>query len=119
MLTVTTTDNVAGWVRDRLNEVFAGEPHGSGPEILLSGEIEQLGVRETDDYAGQMLLKLTARTHGGEVVWSGTLRGTISHFGRTYKAYNYDEGLSDSLIAAAGQLTRDAAFLQGMKRVAR
>ena len=119
VLTVTTTDSVPVWCKEHLNTLFAGETHGVGPEILLSGEVERFFVRETDDYAGETVLKLTARTRGGEVVWSGTLRGTVSHFGRTYKAYNYDEGLSDSLIAAAGQLTRDAAFIHGMKRVAR
>ena len=116
VLTVTTPDNVAGWTKDRLNEVFANETHGSGPEVRLSGEIERLGVREIDDYNGEALLKLTARTPDGKVVWSGTLRGTASHFGRTYKAYNYDESLSDSLTAAAAQLPRDAAFVSGMKR---
>ena len=119
VLTVTTTDNVAAWCKDHLNTLFAGETHGSGPEILLSGEVERLGVREIDDYLGEVVLKLTARTRGGTVVWHGTLRGNSSHFGRTYKAYNYDESLSDALTAAAGQLTHDGAFVQGMKRADR
>ena len=115
VLTVTTTDNVAAWCKEHLNAVFAGETHGSGPEVFLSGEIERFSVREIDDYNGEALLKLTARTKGGAVVWRGTLRGTISHFGRTYKAYNYDEALSDAVTAAAVQLTKDAAFVQGVK----
>ena len=119
LLTVNTTDSVPTWCKDRLNELFAAAPKGNGPEILLSGEVEHLLVQEDNDYVGNVVLKLTARTRSGTVVWSGDLRGDISHFGRTYKAYNYDESVSDALTAAASQLTRDPAFVSGLKRANR
>ena len=119
LLTVSTTDSVPAWCKDRLNALFADALKGNGPEILLSGEVEHFMVDEDNDYVGKVVLKLTARTRSGTVVWTGNLQGDISHFGRTYKAYNYDESMSDALTAAATQLTHDAAFAQGMKRAGR
>ena len=107
------------WCKDRLNALFADAPKGNGPEILLSGEVEHFMVQEENDYVGQVVLKLTARTRSGAVVWSGRLQGDISHFGRTYKAYNYDESVSDAQTVAAAQLTRNAAFVQAMQHAAR
>jgi hypothetical protein len=66
-------------------------------------------VIETNTYKGEVRLKLTVKRADKEE-WIGVAAGTSSRFGRSYKAENYYETLSDALLEASERAVRDEGF---------
>ena len=98
---VTTNDNVPAWCSEHLAGVLQQSGYhvvGQGAQIIITGELLRFFVVETSNYSGEIVVKLTARNRSGTTLWSGTITGTAGRFGRSYKADNYYETLSDSLI---------------------
>jgi hypothetical protein len=110
---VTTPDDVSAFVTDHMKSLIAGAGINvvdSGGTAILKGEIKQFFVDETETYKGDVRLQLTLANPAGKVLWTGTTGGAASRFGRSYKAENYYETLSDSLIDATYHLIQDAGF---------
>ncbi len=82
----------------------------SGGTRVLKGELKQFYVDETDTYKGDVRLLVTLTDASGKAVWTGTTGGTSTRFGRSYKAENYYETLSDSLIEATYNLLKNPGF---------
>jgi len=55
-------------------------------------------------------MAVTLSNAAGTPVWQGITEGSASRFGRSYKAENYYEALSDSLIEATTSLMRNPGF---------
>ncbi len=117
---VTTSDDVAAFVNDNLSQLLAGsgltEIDSSGSAVLKA-EIQRFFVEESNTYRGDVRLKFTLVDASGNNVWTGIASGASTRFGRSYRAENYYEVLSDSLVDAVRQLTRNESFrsaLQGM-----
>ena len=66
-------------------------------------------VIETNTYKGEVRLKVSAK-RGEKEEWVGVASGTSSRFGRSYKADNYYETLSDALLEAAERAVKDEGF---------
>ena len=114
---VSTPDDVSAFVTDHMKSLIsrAGiDVVASGGIAILKGEIKQFFVDETEIYQGDVRLRLTLTNPDGEVLWTGTIRGANIRFGRSYKAENYYETLSDSLINAAYRLVHDAGFRKAL-----
>jgi hypothetical protein len=114
---VSTPDDVAAFVTDHMKSLIsrAGiDVVGSGGTAILKGEISQFFVDESQIYKGDVRLRLTLTSPSGEVLWTGTARGAATHFGRSYKAPNYYEALSDSLTEATYHLVQDPGFRKAL-----
>ena len=90
----------------------AGYPHvvDSGATHVLKAELKQFYVEEIDTYKGDVRMAVTLTNAAGTPVWQGITEGSASRFGRSYKAENYYEALSDSLIEATTNLVRNPGF---------
>jgi len=116
---VTTMDNVAEFVTFYLKESV----HGAGVntaddagDISISGEIRQFFVTETNLYHGDLSLLLHVKNRQGKEIWTGVIGGGAEHFGRSYKADNYYETISDMVMRAAYNLLSNAAFRDALQK---
>ena len=110
---VTTPDNVAAFVNEHLNQLISSTgvtEIDSAGTVILKAEILQFFVEETETYNGDVRLKVTLIDRSGNPVWTGITGGASTRFGRSYKAENYYETLSDSLIEAVHNLMQNASF---------
>ena len=114
---VTTPDDVSAFISNHMKSLMEGAGINvvdSGGTAILKGEIKQFFVNETELYKGDVRLRLTLTNPAGKVLWTGTTGGTANRFGRSYKAENYYESLSDSLIDVTYHLMQDAGFRKAL-----
>jgi hypothetical protein len=112
-LPVTTSGDVGAFVTDNLKDSLrvAGLNIVDGPgDLTLSGEIRQFFVTETGTYHSELSMVLHLKDAHGKEVWSGAAAGSTERFGRSYKAENYYETLSDAVIRATHNLLSNPAF---------
>jgi len=110
---ITTTDDVPAFVTDHMKQLIAGAGINvvdSGATRVLKAELKQFYVEEMDLYKGDVRMVVTLTDANGKSLWTGTTGGSASRFGRSYKAENYFEALSDSLIEATYNLLRNPGF---------
>jgi hypothetical protein len=119
ILPVTTSSDVAAFVTDHIKDTLHGAGLGivDGPgDVTLSGEIRQFFVTETSLYHGEMSVLVHAKNAQGKEIWSGVLLGAAERFGRSYKADNYYETLSDMVVRASYNLLSNPEFRQALKQ---
>jgi hypothetical protein len=112
-LPVTTSGDVGAFVTDHLKETLrvAGLNVVDGPgDLTLSGEIRQFFVTETGTYKAELSIVLHLKDAHGKEVWAGAAAGSTERFGRSYKAENYYETLSDAVIRTTYNLLSNPAF---------
>lgn len=117
---VTTRDNVAAFVNDNLTRLISGTgltEVDSTSAVLLKAEVLEFFVEETETYNGDVRLKVTLIDPSGTSIWTGIISGASTRFGRSYRAENYYETLSDSLVEAVKNLMRNAAFRSALEGV--
>ena len=109
---VTTSGDVAQFCTEHFAETLRRNGLHVVPEggdVVIGGEVMEFMVIETNTYKGEVRLKLTVK-RGDNEAWIGVASGTSSRFGRSYKAENYYETLSDALLDAAGRAMSDEGF---------
>ena len=109
---VTTSDNVADFARLYLGAMlrhFGLSIVEQGADSTLGGEILDFMVTETNRYNGEVRFKMSLKRNG-RTEWSGLTSGGSKRFGRSYKAENYYEAISDALLHAAENLAKDDEF---------
>ncbi len=114
---VTTKDDVGAFVSDSLRHIFDREGFNtvdSGGDLMISGEVRRLFVVETDTYNADVLLHITVQSRDGKTLWDGNTSGTATNFGRSYKAENYYEVISNSLIDATTTLLKNHDLAQAL-----
>src|ERR1700734_2049669 len=112
-LPVTTSGDVAAFVTDHMKDTLhvAGLNVVDGPgDMTLSGEIRQFFVTETSTNHSELSLVMHLKDAHGKEVWSGAVAGGAERFGRSYKAENYYETLSDAVLRATQNLLSNPAF---------
>jgi len=110
---VTTKDNVASFLTDHVKETFgkAGlDVVDSGGDVVVSGEIRDFFVNETDQYVGNITVYVTLTNTSGKVLWQGVAGGGANNFGRSYKADNYYETLSNAVLKLSNSLLNSPGF---------
>jgi hypothetical protein len=110
---VTTSSDVAAFVGEHLKETLhgAGLNIVDGPaDLIISGEIRRFFVTELDTYGGEVSVLIHVKNSAGKELWTGLVAGDSSHFGRSYKADNYYETMSDMVIRAAHNLLSTSGF---------
>lgn len=114
---VTTRSDVAEFVTENLTSTLKKsglEIVETGADFVLSGEILEYFVTETNTYEGTLSIKFTLKK-GDKVVWKGVITSTETRFGRSYKYDNYMEVLSDCLINLAAELFKNTEFRAKLK----
>jgi hypothetical protein len=84
-------------------------------DVSIAADVVQFQVMERNTYIGSVRLKVELLDKSDKVLWSGFAVGTFSHWGRSYKAENYYETLSDSLVNATVNLLNDSEFRRAVK----
>jgi Lipopolysaccharide-assembly len=115
---VTTSANVADFVTNHLRDGLhaAGVTTvDTGADVTISGEVREFFVTETSQYRGSLGLFVTVRNSKGKEIWSGVILGGAEHFGRSYKAENYCETMSDMVLRATYNLLANPGFHQALQ----
>jgi hypothetical protein len=114
---VTTSDDVGAFVSTHMRDLFnkAGlNTVDSNGAVVVKGEVRQFFVQETTTYEGQVVVHLTLLDRNGNTLWSGTASGDAKRFGRSYKAENYYEVLSDSVVNTTSSMLQSAEFQKAL-----
>jgi len=114
---VTTQDDVAAFVTSRMKSLMfaAGiKVVDSGGTAILKTELRRFFVDETDTYQAEVILRVTLTDPDGKILWSGLTSGAAARRGRSYKADNYYETLSDSLVGSVQQLIQNRGFRKAL-----
>jgi hypothetical protein len=82
----------------------------SGGTAILKTELRRFFVDETNTYQAEVILRVTLTDPDGNVLWSGLTSGASARRGRSFRADNYYETLSDSLVGAVQQLIQNRGF---------
>jgi hypothetical protein len=114
---VTTPDNVAAFVTDKFRMLIyqSGiDVVNSGATVIIRPDLRSFYVDELYTYRGDVRIGVTVIDPSGKVLWRGIAAGSMGRFGRSYKADNYYETLSDSLIDAVDNLLKNPSFLRAL-----
>jgi hypothetical protein len=110
---VTTSGDVAGFVTDHLKESLHGAGLNTvdgGADFIISGEIRQFFVTEVNTYDGEISLLIRVRNGSGKELWTGIVAGDATRWGRSYKAENYYEAISNMVLRATYNLLANPGF---------
>jgi hypothetical protein len=110
---VSTTSDVGAFVADRMRRIITGmgiATVDTGATHVLKGEVKQFFVDETNRYRSDVLVEVTLTDASGKTLWTGSANGSATRFGHSYKADNYYECLSDSLLQATFYLIKNPTF---------
>jgi hypothetical protein len=116
---VTTSTNVAEFVTEHLRDSVhaAGmQTVEAGADFTVSGELREFFVAETDQYRGSLGLFVTLKDGKGKELWSGVIQGGAENFGRSYKAENYYETMSNMVLRATYNLLANPGFHKALER---
>jgi hypothetical protein len=116
---VTTSSDVGAFVtehfKDTLRSAGLNTVDAAG-DVTLSGEIRQFFVNEVNVYRGEASLVLHLKNSAGKEIWTGVIGGDAERFGRSYRADNYYEVLSDTLLRAAHNLLANQGFHEALEK---
>jgi len=110
---VSTVNDVPAFVADRMRRIIAGmgiATVDAGGTHVLKGEVKQFFVDETSRYQSEVVVEVTLTNASGKTLWTGSTNGSATRFGRSYKADNYFETLSDALLQATFYLVKNPTF---------
>jgi hypothetical protein len=115
---VTTSTNVAQFVTEHLRDsIHAAGLHtvDADADFIVSGELREFFVTETDQYRGNLGLFVTVKNSKGKELWSGVIQGGAENFGRSYKAENYYETMSNMVLRASYNLLANPGFHKALQ----
>jgi|SRR5579863_584977 len=116
---VTTSGDVAGFVADHLKESLRGAGMNTvdgGADVNISGEIRQFFVTEMNTYDGEISLLIHVKDSSGKELWTGVVGGGATRWGRSYKAENYYEAISDMVLRATYNLLANPGFREALAK---
>jgi hypothetical protein len=110
---VTTSSDVAAFVTDHLKDTMRSAGLSvvdAAADVTVSGEIRKFFVAEDSTYNGEISLMIHVKDGAGKELWAGVINGDATRFGRSYKAENYFEVMSDMLLRATYNLLATDGF---------
>ena len=110
---VTTGDDVGAFVSTHVRQLFeqAGiKTVDSNGAVTIKGEVKRFFVREGDTYKSDVAIHVTVVDQDGKTLWNGLASGEATRFGRSYKAENYYEVLSDAVVNTVSSMLQAADF---------
>jgi len=119
VLLVTTKDNVAAWLTDRFASIlreFEAPVVKEGGTMSLEADIVKFYVTEESVYKADIGLKIRVRSKTGDMIWAGMISVSDQNWGRSYKAENYYEVLSNACVDAVSALLKSDSFMQAVQK---
>lgn len=116
---ITTNENVARFVTYHVKSLMSGlglQVVESGGDVVLNGAVMKFFVDEARRYKAEVELQVVFTDSSGKTIRAVSTTGTASRFGISYKAANYYEVLSDSLIGAVHQMVGNPDFRKSLVR---
>jgi hypothetical protein len=110
---MTTSTDVAAFVTDHLKDTVRGAGLSvvdTAADVNVSGEIRKFFVTEGNTYNGETSLMIHVKDGAGKELWAGVINGDATRWGRSYKAENYFEVMSDMLLRATYNLLSNDGF---------
>jgi hypothetical protein len=110
---VTTSDDVGAFVSTHIRQLIdqAGiKTVDSDGAVTIKGEVKKFFVREAGTYKSEVAIHLTVIDQDGKTLWNGLASGEATRFGRSYKAENYYEVLSDAVVNTVSSMLQAADF---------
>ena len=110
---VTTSDDVGAFVSTHIRQLFdqAGiKTVDSNGAVTIKGEVKKFFVREGNTYKSEVAIHLTVIDQDGKTLWNGLASGEATRFGRSYKAENYYEVLSDAVVNTVSSMLQAGDF---------
>jgi hypothetical protein len=110
---VSTTDDVGAFVSMHIRQLFDGagiKTVESNGAVTIKGEVKKFFVREKGTYKSEVAIHLTVIDQDGKTLWNGLASGEATRFGRSYKAENYYEVLSDAVVNTVSSMLQAADF---------
>jgi hypothetical protein len=114
---VTTPDDVGAFVSTHVRQLFdeAGvKTVDGGGKVLIQGEVKKFFAREESTYKSVVQIQLTVLDEDGGTLWKGLASGEATRFGRSYKAENYYEVLSDAVVNTVSSMLQATEFQKAM-----
>jgi hypothetical protein len=116
---VSTKQSVADWLTDKFVKVTSQFGIDAGTDkrtFFIDATVMKFFVTESSAYNAEVSLKVMLKAKSGEVVWEGITSGSATRFGRSAKAENYYEALSNATISAVHGLLNDISFKQAVQK---
>lgn len=110
---VTTSDDVGAFVSTHIRQLLdkAGiKTVESNGAVTIKGEVKRFFAREGNTYKSDVAIHLTVIGQDGKTRWNGLASGEATRFGRSYKAENYYEVLSDGVVNTVSSMLQAAEF---------
>ena len=110
---MTTSTDVAAFVTDHLKDTVRSAGLSvvdTDGDVSVSGEIRKFFVTEDNTYNGEISLMIHVKDKAGKELWAGVINGDATRWGRSYKAENYFEVMSDMLLRATYNLLSTDGF---------
>ena len=111
---VTTQEDVARFVTYQMKTLMSAQGVPiveTGGTVVMKGWIKRYFVEEASRYNAEVELELTFTDPAtNKILWSFMTSGSSSRYGISYKADNYYEVLSDSLMGATHELLKNPKF---------
>lgn len=114
---VTTDDDVGAFVSAHMRQLFdeAGiKTVDSGGSITINGEVKKFFAREGDTYKSEVVVQLVVSDPQGKTLWKGLASGEATRFGRSYRAENYYEVLSDAVVNTVSSMLQAPEFQRAL-----
>ncbi len=114
---VTTGDDIGAFVGVHLRQLFdeAGiKTLDANGAVTIKGEVKKFFAREDNTYKSEVVLQLTVSDRDGNTLWKGLASGDATRFGRSYKAENYYEVLSDALVNTVSSMLQAPEFQRAL-----
>jgi hypothetical protein len=114
---VPTTDDVGAFVGAHMRQLFdeAGiKTVDSNGAVTVTGEVKKFFVREGNTYKSEVTVQLTVTNPDGKTLWKGLASGDATRFGRSYKAENYYEALSDAVVNTVSSMLQATEFQRAL-----
>ena len=117
-LVVTTKDNVAEWLTNRVAQVLSefDLTVAKDAPLAIEADVVKFYVTEESMYKADVGLKFRLRKKSGDIVWEGMVTGSTRRWGASYKAGNYYESLSNALISTIYALLQNDSFKQAVEK---
>ena len=114
---VSTTDDVGKFVSPHIRQLFdqAGVKTADGNgDVTIEGEAKKFFVREESTYKSAEEIHLTGVDRDGKTLWNGIASGDAARFGRSYRAENHYEVLSDAVVNTVSSMLQAADFQKAL-----
>jgi len=116
---LTTSSDVPAFVSDHMKDSVHGAGLNvvdSGADVNVSGEIRKFMVTETGTYNGEISVLIHVKNSAGKELWTGIISGDATRWGRSYKAANYFETMSNMILSATYNLLNNAGFRDSLAK---